>query len=194
MAEPRTVGVLLAAGGGRRFAASGGGTHKLLTPFRGRPLCQWAADALLAAGLDDAWVVCGSADLSSVLPAGLAVIDNPQWAEGQATSVTLAIEAARAAKFDAVVVGLADQPMVPTAAWRAVADSRSPVAVATYLGMRRNPVRLAKEMWHLVPVNGDLGVKVVMRHQPWLVEEVVCSGDPRDVDTVEDLGRWDRVK
>lgn len=190
-AGTRTVGVLLAAGGGKRFAASGGRTPKLLTPFRGRPLLLWALDAALDGGFDDTWVVSGATDLSSVLPPGLSVIHNPKWADGQATSVTLAIDAAREARFDAVVVGLADQPMVPATAWRAVADSDSPVAVATYSGRRRNPVRLAREMWHLVPVNGDLGAKVVMRHQPWLVEEVPCSGDPRDVDVWEDLARWD---
>jgi molybdenum cofactor cytidylyltransferase len=159
-------------------------------PWRGRPLVAWALQSALGAGLGRTWVVAGAVDLTSVAPDGVEVLLNPSWDDGQATSLQVALVAARTAGLDAVVVGLGDQPMVPSAAWRAVAGTEGPVGVATYRGQRRNPVRLAREVWDLLPVSGDEGARVLMRERPDLVEEVPCEGDPIDIDTVEDLTKW----
>lgn len=111
-------------------------------------------------------------------------VPNPRWAEGIATSLQVAIAAAGDA--DAIVVGLADQPLVPAEAWRRVAAVAAPIAVATYNGRRRNPVRLAREVWGLLPTTGDQGASVLFGEVA--VVEVACPGDPADVDRVEDLG------
>jgi CTP:molybdopterin cytidylyltransferase MocA len=184
-----TAAVVLAAGGGTRFA---GRTHKLLADFRGRPLWTWSVDAAITAGLDDVIVVMGALTLAP-LAAGVRVVHNDAWADGQATSVQTAIHAAGAAGHDAIVVGLADQPLVVPSAWRAVAavrDPDHPIAVATYGGVRGNPVRLSADVWSLMPNSGDAGARVLMAERPALVVEVACDGDPADVDTVEDLSRW----
>lgn len=207
------MAVVLAAGGGSRFGAgvaagtsppaaelrfgaegtTEGGDRpgaKLLAHWKGRPVVTWAVEHAMAAGLDATWVVAGAADLSGVLPAGAVVLPNPDWAEGQATSLQVAISAARAAGLSAVVVGLGDQPDVTPEAWRAVAAARSPIAAATYGGQRRNPVRLGHEVWDLLPRSGDAGARVLMRDRPELVVEVPCHGNPGDIDTVEDLQQW----
>ena len=178
--------VLLAAGRGERF---GGEVPKLLVPFRGRPLAAWALDA--ADGLDALIVVTGAADLSTVVPQHALIVLNGRWAEGQATSLAAGVDAAQAEGHDAVVVGLADQPLIPKEAWRAVAaETRTPIAVATYDGQRRNPVRLAAEVWPLLPREGDEGARSLLRKRPDLVTEVACPGNPADVDTQEDLATW----
>lgn len=177
-----TAAVVLAAGGGSRFAAG----DKLLAPFRGRPLVAWAVDAALGAGLDQTIVVVGHTPLGDVLPAGVTLVSNPDWAAGIASSLQTGLRAADPA-HDAVVVGLADQPLIPASAWLAVAASASAVAVATYGGQRRNPVRLARSIWPLLPVTGDEGARALMRGYPDLVAEVPCGGDPADVDTTGDL-------
>ncbi len=179
--------VVLAAGGGSRFVDD---TPKLLAPWRGRPLAGWALEAAAAAGIGPLWVVTGAVDLDGVLPPGAEVLPNRRWAEGQATSLAVALDAARGAGLAAVVVGLADQPMVPAEAWRRVAAQPAAIAVATYEGKRRNPVRLSASMWEEVPSDGDEGARQVMRRRPELVVEVACLGDPVDIDTVEDLARW----
>jgi CTP:molybdopterin cytidylyltransferase MocA len=181
-----TAAVLLAAGGGTRFS---GPTHKLLAPLQGRAVYEWAVDHALAAGLDEVVVVTGPAPLA--LPARVTRVENPAWAEGQMTSVQAALAHARAAGHGAVVMGLADQPFIAPAAWTAVATcAAAPICVATYGGRRANPVKLAATVWGLLPTGGDEGARVLLRGRPDLVAEVACDGDPADIDTVEDLARW----
>lgn len=183
--------VVLAAGGGSRF---GGDVHKLLQPLWGRPLVAWVVTAALGAGLAEVAVVEGAVDLAPVLPEGAVVLRNPGWAAGQAGSLRLGLDWCERRGHHAVVVGLGDQPLVPAAAWRAVAACEAaPIAVATYGGRRRNPVRLDRSVWPLLPVEGDEGARVLMAARPDLVAEVACTGTPLDVDTLEDLADLEAV-
>ena len=89
----------------------------------------------------------------------------------------------------AVAIGLGDQPCIPPSAWTAVAHSTSPLAVATYAGVRANPVKLHAEFFALVPQTGDEGARSLLRSHPELVAEVPCIGSGIDVDHVEDIER-----
>lgn len=196
--------VILAAGAGRRFmpAAADGdhdddndndGEHKLLVSFRGRPLVTWAIDAARTADLDETIVVMGALDLHAVIPDGVTILTNERWAQGMATSLAVATSYAAdpAHGHEAIVVGLGDQPLVPADAWAAVAlEDRAPIAVATYDGARRNPVRLHRDVWPLLPLEGDEGARRLIRERPDLVREVPCPGSGADIDTREDAERW----
>jgi CTP:molybdopterin cytidylyltransferase MocA len=183
--RPTTLAVVLAAGGGSRFA---GPQHKLLAPLLEGSVGRVAVERALAAGLDGTLVVVGATELD--LPSGAVVVTNPRWREGIATSLQVAIDHARDAGAEAVVVGLADQPFIEPATWRAVAASSSPIAVATYAGRRGNPVRLGRRIWPDLPRTGDEGARALMRARPELVAEVPCAGNPADIDTIEDLRAW----
>ncbi len=182
--------MILAAGGGSRF---NGDAHKLVSEFRGRPLVEWAVDAAIGAGLAEVIVVQGAVDLREMVNPLVTVLANERWAEGQATSLGVAVAHARAVGHDAVVVGLGDQPLLASSAWRAVASAprTPPIAVATYDGRRGNPVRLASSVWDRLRFEGDEGARELMRREPNLCGEVACAeGNPADVDTVEDLEQW----
>ncbi len=180
-----TLAAVLAAGDGSRF-----GGPKLLAPFRGRPLVAWAIAAAVDADLDETVVVTGGQDLTEVVPCGVRALPNPRWAEGQATSLQVAVGWADRHGHDALVVGLGDSPLVVADAWRAVAASTAPLAMADYGGRRRPPVRLARAVWALLPEAGDEGARALVRDRPDLVTAVPCAGDPLDVDTEGDLERW----
>jgi molybdenum cofactor cytidylyltransferase len=190
VAPPELVaGAVLAAGGSSRFAAG----PKQLAQLRGRSLVSTAVAAAVEADvLAVVFVVAGATDLSAVVAPEAVLLDNPGWTRGIATSLAVAVHAADVAGMDALVVGLADQPFVGPEAWRAVAsaDVGRPIVAASYAGRRGNPVRLDREVWPLLPTDGDDGARTLMRGRPELVGEVPCPGDAVDIDTVEDLDQW----
>lgn len=193
---PSTIAaVLLAAGAGSRFA---GDEHKLLANLPATAtepaatVIERSLAHLVAAGIGPVVLVSGALEIP--VPPHLAdrvhVHHNDRWADGQITSVRAGIAAATELSCDAVVVGLADQPFITSAAWRAVAAADGPIVVATYGGSRANPVKLDATVWHLLPIEGDEGARALMRVRPELVREVPCTGSPADIDTEEDLRRW----
>jgi len=190
-----TAVVILAAGAGSRY---GGDGHKLLAtlPANGAETPATVIERSLAHVLDAAIgpviVITGAAP--DIVPVALidqvTVRHNRRWAEGQMTSLRAGLAAAAELGCSTVVVGLADQPFITPAAWRSVATTSAPIAVATYDGRRGNPVRLDSAVWELLPPDGDEGARSLMRVRPDLVREVPCTGSPADIDTEEDLRRW----
>jgi CTP:molybdopterin cytidylyltransferase MocA len=189
----RISAVVLAAGAGSRF---GGG--KLLAEYLGRPLIEATLLGLREAPVDETIVVVGDdaeglRDLCESY--GVRLVENPEWAEGMATSVKKGL-AACSPDADAAVVVLGDQPLVGAKAVERLVEAHeggATVAVATYGGERRNPVLFARATWPMLEeeLSGDEGARGFLRTHPEMVTEVPCDdvADPTDVDTVEDLRR-----
>ena len=178
----RPLVVVLAAGSGSRFH---GPSHKLTSLLRGARVIDHSLRSALAADVGPVVVVTGATDLD--LPHGVTILSNPDWESGLASSLQVAIRHARQTGHDSIVVGLGDQPLVTPEAWRAVADADSPIAVATYDGVRGNPVKLEATTWDELPATGDEGARPLMRAYPEWVREVPCVGSAFDVDTTQDL-------
>ncbi len=181
--------MVLAAGRGVRF---GIGTPKPLSTFRGRRLVEHALDAAIDSGLDPVVVVVSNDQVAAALPASARVVRNDTPEQGISSSLHAALRALEPdSAVDGVVVGLADQPLVGAEAYRRVArayDDGARLAVATYGGVRGNPVLLGREHWReALELAGDEGARVLLRRHG--AREVPCdgTGDPTDVDTPEDL-------
>ncbi len=182
----KTIAVLLAAGAGTRFRGPG---HKLDAPVDGRSILDRAVGTALAAAVGPVVVVTAGQIRTTLHPSVVHVV-NDRWADGQATSLHAGIAAAKDLGASAVVVGLGDQPFVTVDAWRAVAAADGPIVMASYGDGRGHPVRLRHDVWDLLPTDGDEGARVLLRLRPDLVTAVPCDGSPIDIDTVEDLRRW----
>jgi molybdenum cofactor cytidylyltransferase len=187
------AGVVLAAGRGKRF---GGERAKPCVVVDGRPMVSWVQDAVVGAGLGPIVMVVGHAasQVRALAAPGVEVVENPDPDEGIASSLHVALDwlAARGIVHGAVI-GLADQPWVSASAWARVAaayEQGASLAVATYDGVRANPVLLAREIWaEALALRGDEGARQLMRRLPVVEIDCTDAGDPRDVDTPADLDR-----
>ncbi len=182
-----TAAIILAAGAGSRFA---GPDHKLRAEFRGRPVCAWVFDAVAQASFNQVYVVTGAIDLDDLVPEGFEIVPAEDWADGQARTIQAGLARADADGHGAVVIGLADQPLVPASAWRTVGASAGAIVAARFDGERRPPVKFDRSVWNLLPTEGDEGARSVLRAHAALVSEVACSGNPADIDTQKDLTQW----
>ncbi|MFJ4481106.1 NTP transferase domain-containing protein [Streptomyces longwoodensis] len=187
------VGLLLAAGGGRRL----GGRPKALLVHRDRPLVEHAVGVLRAAGLARVHVVLGaSADLVRERAAldGCVLVDNPDWEQGMGSSLRAGLASLTGTGARAALVSLVDQPGIgPEAVARVLAALRNgtSLASAAYDGVRGHPVLLGSEHWAgvVAAATGDRGARGYLREHEREITLVEC-GDvarPHDIDTAEDL-------
>ena len=182
--------VLLAAGSGSRFS---GNAHKLLTVINGQCVFSWALQNCLAAQFQQVIVVTGAVDLSAQITeakfatANLIEVHNENWRNGMASSLQCALTGAQRHGASSVVVGLADQPAIKPSSWQRVATAVAPLAVATYNGVRGNPVRIHAELWPLLPTSGDEGARSLFKSHKDLLVEVACDGSAQDLDTSGDI-------
>jgi molybdenum cofactor cytidylyltransferase len=107
--RPPLVAVL-AAGLGTRFAKETG-TGKLDADLAGKPLGQWALDAVADAELAPGVLVTGPQPPAFALASGWHLLTNPHPEAGLGGSVALAAAAAMAERRDLLLL-LADMPLV----------------------------------------------------------------------------------
>jgi CTP:molybdopterin cytidylyltransferase MocA len=182
-------GVLLAAGEGSRFRAAGGGL-KLLAPLGGRPLIEWALQALAAAPLGDRVIVLG-AHADELLAAtdlhGVRPVRNEDWEQGMASSLRTGLAALDPACSAAVVV-LGDGPRLAAEAIRRVAvaaEGAEGLVVAGYGKRSGHPVAIPRALWAQLPRAGEQGARAL--GEPALLVDCSDLPEPGDADTPADL-------
>jgi len=186
--------VIMAAGESRRLGAR---ANKLLLAFRGRPLLQQAIDAAsLSQAVSCTLVVGANAQevLDLVDVRRCAVVDNPGWREGIASSIRAGLTQHR--DDEACIFMVADQPSI------GVEDIDC--LIAHHHAARDAIVALqAGEVWGtpmlfpahdfdaLSKLHGDSGAKRVAEAQRRRLRFVAAlSHDAfKDVDTIEDYER-----
>lgn len=188
--QQRVGGILLAAGESSRFEDG----NKLLARYDGEPLVWHAALTLVQAGLAPRVAVLGR-DADEVKAAlsglGFEFVDNPNYTEGQATSVRRGIDAVGA--VNAAVIALGDMPSVSPRSISALLDvygaGEADALAAAHDGQRGNPVLFDRRYFEaLRDVEGDTGGRGVLLESADAA--LVDTGDPgvvRDVDTRADL-------
>jgi len=197
LTQPDVAIAILAAGRGSRL---GGDVPKPLVELRGRPLVSWALGAATASDLRPVVLVVGHRGdaVTRAATEGVVVVRSRRWRRGIARSLRAALEALEPwAQVGAVAVGLADQPLVGTEAYRRLADAYrdgARLAVATYHGRRRNPVLLGRTMWPQArQLDGDEGARALMGDEGVVEVDCTDTGSAADVDTLDDLREAERL-
>lgn len=158
MTDRGTIAIL-AAGRARRF---GGG--KLDAPCAGKPLGRWTLDAVAAAGALPGFIVVGQETPAFAHAAereGWTLIVNPRADEGMGSSVALAASHAARLKAETLLLLLADMPLIPPSAIRALLDhvpATAPAATRYPSGRPGAPARFPATLFGAMAVlHGDRG-------------------------------------
>jgi CTP:molybdopterin cytidylyltransferase MocA len=188
------VGLLLAAGEGRRF-----GRPKALVEDRdGSTWVERSVAALRDGGVSDVYVVVGAAhaEVARAVPAGCRVVDAADWAEGMGASLHagLAAVSGEQADADAVLVMLVDTPGVGSDVVRRLSSGSGPdvLARAAYGSQPGHPVLIGRHHWAgvLEVARGDRGARDYLRAHPVTLVQCADIGTGDDVDTAEALRSW----
>lgn len=187
-----TVGLLLAAGAGRRM----GRPKALLRDAEGVAFLDRAVDALVDGGCGSVTVVLGAAaelavGLLTPRP-GVRVVVAEDWDEGMGASLRAGLRALDGSGADAAVLTLVDLPDVGADVVRRVAGAGSgadALVRAAYDGRPGHPVLLGREHWAGVAATarGDQGARDYLRSHPPTPCECGDLATGRDVDVPDDL-------
>lgn len=185
------IGILLAAGRGKRFDPSGV-RNKLLQPLAGGEAVVAASARHLLAAVPRVVAVVRPGDdrVAALLGAlGCEVRVCAEADTGMAASLTHAIECTKGAP--GWLVALGDMPHVRPETMRALAvaiERGAHIAAPVHEGRRGNPVAFSN--YHLpllLALDGDQGARAILKSHA--VSDVVVDdrGVVRDIDTPDDL-------
>lgn len=200
------VGILLAGGYGRRYAALSGGADKLAARLSDGRVVAQAAARHLAQALGEVWAVVRPerADLAELLAQeGCRVLAAPEARDGMGASLAAAARALLEAPGWAgringradpprCLVALADMPWLRPATIATIArDSRGHlISAPVWQGRRGHPVAFAATLWpDLAGLKGDEGARALLRRHGVQALPTDDPGVLADVDTPEDLAR-----
>ena len=198
MVSPATnktvIAIVLAAGSSSRFGAT-----KQLAEIDGVPLVRRAVDAAHASRAAATVVVVGhdwQAVSAAVGPGAGFTVRNDSFEDGMGSSLSLAVRASRHAA-DAIVVLLADQPLVTAAHIDTLIDSWSGAAneiVATAFNDTSGAPALFAEgcFDDLAQLSGDTGARALLQDSRFTVRSLALAEAAIDVDVPADLNPLQR--
>lgn len=191
--------VLLAAGAGTRL----GGRPKALLELGGVPLITRQLIALSGAGVDEVAVVLGhhAAQIEPVVQGfPVTLVRHPRPDDGQVSSLRLGLEALQG-KLDAVLVALADQPLIHAQDIIALIGAYKKRPKGTSLvvpevdGLPGNPVVFSADVREqILAGSANVGCRQWRAANPAAVAPFVTDNRRYrvDIDTLEDLERFER--
>ena len=187
MSDSRLIGIVLAAGAGRRY----GGPKALARDEEGRPWLALAAERLRAGGCGETVAVlgCGAEEARPLAPAGCRIVVAEEWRAGLSASLRAGLSAAALGDARAAIVVPVDTPGLPVEAVRrviaAAALLETALVRAVVAGAPSHPVLLGRAHWHPLAagLGGDRGAgPYLAAHR---AQEVECGDlwDGADIDT-----------
>jgi molybdenum cofactor cytidylyltransferase len=192
--ENSVFAIVLAAGSSSRF-----GSSKQLVELDGETLIR-RADNLAQECCDSRRVLVTGHEWRAVLeacaPTSGFVLLNERHKEGIGTSIATAVRALRHAA-DAVIVMLADQPLISSDHINALVDAWSgadqEIVATAYADTVGVPALFASGCFDALAVlEGDRGARALIAGGHFPVREVVFQDAAVDIDTADDLARLAR--
>jgi molybdenum cofactor cytidylyltransferase len=185
--------VVLAAGNASRF-----GSAKQQVPVEGVPLVRRAAEAAMNTGASVVVVTGAHRELVEENLSGLSVslAFNPDWQLGMGGSIACGVRHLEktAAAVDAIIISLADQPMITTTELTQLigAHRQTPgrIVAAKYDGVLGAPCLFPRKYFNdLANLSGAHGARVVLERHADEVDALSMPMAATDIDTPEDYAR-----
>ena len=187
----KVVGIVLAAGGASRF-----GEIKQLLPWREKNLVNTVVETAQIAGLDPIIVVLGASaeQIRATVPYSSAqVVINPDWEQGQSTSLKTGVKAI-SGNVDGALFLLGDQPQISVNLVSSVVEEglrTGKVVVPVIDDRRANPVYFPAVCFPLFEtLEGDAGGRQIVSACPhttliwmddWMARDIDTPGDYLDL-------------
>ncbi|MFQ5350136.1 MAG: NTP transferase domain-containing protein [Thermoanaerobaculia bacterium] len=186
-------GVVLAAGGSRRF---GGPVAKQLVEIDGEPAVRRAARRALESRLERVVVITGHAAegvRQAVADLDVEPVHNREWSAGQSGSVRAGLAAVASGSAAAVFVPC-DQPFLTALLIDRLiarhAEGDAAIVVPAFRGRRGAPVLIGSDLFaELAAITGDIGARQLFDRHP-VVEVAMDDESPLlDFDSQDELRR-----
>lgn len=186
--------LVLAAGESKRM-----GRSKQLLPFADKTILETVIDRITQSTVDETLVVLGAnrkeiEEVTKDLP--VKSVYNPRFKEGMLSSVQKGF-ASLPEEAEAVLVFLADQPMVPSSVIdqvvRAYRSTKKGIVLPVFGQKRGHPVlistKYSKDVPHLDP---EIGLRALVHNHPEDILEVDLDSSSvlEDIDTPEDYKKF----
>ncbi|MBD1366739.1 nucleotidyltransferase family protein [Mucilaginibacter sp. ZT4R22] len=180
--------IILAAGESKRL-----GQPKQNLVFKGKTLLRHAIDTALDSACSPIVVVLGAnGEQITIQPnKKVTILQNPDWPEGMASSIRLAIHEMIKQGAESAFIMLCDQPFVDTQLLNAMLqqqkDTGKPIIACAYKGAAGVPVLFNKSLFpDLLLLQGHEGARKILQDRADDIARIPFENGGIDIDTIDD--------